>query len=453
MPPKAHRAGATGLHRSHSRSSSGGSKVALNLHFTQKDPAPPKQTERQKKNGYHHESHSRTTSPQPRVNSSARVASREQLQAQGRRHVPPGYQRQQGGKAKAGFTIASPSADEDEDWISSESGAATPCSVDSDTGVSRTPVEQHKVLPPAAPPIDDPIHRSETPRALPQSLSRVPTIRPPEVPAKAPTAVSAARAPQPAQATATTLVNQAEQALQQRLFFTEGEPRVMETRSENTSPVHRNHHASHKRHSVTRPPSTHSITSRSDAPLRPHPLIRGQSFGQNVPMTPRMVPLAPLTVTSEASPVQISSSPTHDSNGKLSTSPSSIKTTYAQPSSNRRTSVSSVRTVATLPSQVQAQTRSLGRAHDRNRTLSSMSSTSSSSVQALSSLAQLPTTRPSTPQYTAHFPSAAFAANLEVVHPLLPPPYLSAHMSVLTHRSPLKESYDRVIAAREQQKR
>jgi hypothetical protein len=56
MPPKAHRAGATGLPRTHSRSSSGGSsKAALNLHFTQKDPAPAKQAERTKKNGFVHD--------------------------------------------------------------------------------------------------------------------------------------------------------------------------------------------------------------------------------------------------------------------------------------------------------------------------------------------------------------------------------------------------------------
>ncbi|KIJ67864.1 hypothetical protein HYDPIDRAFT_25329 [Hydnomerulius pinastri MD-312] len=447
MAPKA-RASATGLPRTHSRSSSGGSsKAALNLHFTQKDPAPPKQPEKPKKNGYAHDSHSRNTSPYPRVNSTARAASREQLQAQGQRYAPPPNQRQQGGKAKAGFTLSSPSVDDDDDWVSSESGAATPSSVDSDTGRSQTPVDQRKALPAAAAPTDESVYRAETPRAQPQSLSRVPTIRPPEPPAKTPFAVSASRAPQPSQVAPP--VTQAEQTLQSELLFTE--PRVMETRSENTSPVHRgHHHRSHKRQSVTRPPSTHSVTSRSEAPLRPHPLIRGQSFGQNMPMTPRMVPLAPLTVTSEASPV---SSPILEPHERLSTSPSSVRTTYAQPGSNRRTSVSSVRSVATLPSQAQLQPKQFSRAHDRNRTLSSMSSNSSTSVQALSSLAHLPTTRPSTPQYTSHFPPASFSVNLEAVHPQLPPPYLSAHMSILTHRSPLKESYDRVVAARDQQSR
>ena len=51
MPPKAHRPGLSRTH-SHSRTSSGnGSKVALNLHFTQKDPAPSK-GEKGRRNGH-----------------------------------------------------------------------------------------------------------------------------------------------------------------------------------------------------------------------------------------------------------------------------------------------------------------------------------------------------------------------------------------------------------------
>lgn len=368
------------------------------------------------------------------------MASREHLQAH--RYAPPPTQRQQGGKTKAGFTLASPLADDDDEWVSSESGVATPNSIGSDSG--QTPVDQRKSVP-TGPPVDEFIPRPDTPRAQSQSLSRVPTIRAPEASAKI--SVSAARGPQASQLVAAPPSSHTEPAPQTQLPFTE--PRVMETRSANTSPIHRTHHPSHKRLSMTRPPSMHSTTSRSEAPLRPHPLIRGQSFGQGVPMTSKVVPLAPLTVTSEASPV---SSPGRDQSDKLSTSPSSVRTTCAQSSPNRRTSVSSVRSVATLPNQQQVQSHLFGRTHDRHRTLSSISSNSSSSVQALSSLAYLPTTRPSTPQYTAKFPPASISVGLEAVHPLLPPPYLSAHMSFLTHRSPLKESYDRVIAARELRK-
>ncbi|KAG1815985.1 uncharacterized protein BJ212DRAFT_1481050 [Suillus subaureus] len=442
MPPKAHRAGATGLPRTHSRSSSGGSsKAALNLHFTQKDPAPAKQAERTKKNGLVHDPHSRNTSPYPpRVNSSTRLASREQLPVQA--------QRQTTGKPKAGFTIASQSADEDEEWVSSESGAATPSSVSSDSGRSRTPVETHKHSLPAAPLIDEPIHRPETPRAQLPSMSRVPTIRPPEAPARTSSAVAVSAVHvSPAPALATSRYHVKQSSISQH---PSPERRIMETRSENTSPIHRSR--PHKRQSVTRPPSTHSTASRNDAPLRPHPLIRGQSYGHAAPVTPRTVPLAPLTITSEAAPAHISTTQIYDAEDGICTSPSSIKTTCAPPP-NRKTSISSARSVVTLPTEAHIQPLHFKAVHDRTRTLSSMSSTSSSSVQALSSLAQLPTTRPSTPQYTSHFPAASLYTNLETVHPLLPPPYLSAHVSILAHRSPLRESYDRVIAAKEQQRR
>jgi len=376
------------------------------------------------------QSHPRNTSPHPsRVNSSARLALREQPPAQVQRHAPPPNQRQTTGKPKAGFTLNS-HADEDDEWVSSESGAVTPSSFDS--GRSRTPVEPYKQ---SAPPIEEIIQRPETPIAQLPSISRVPTIRPSS------TAAPVSRA--------SPALPSGQQMEQLDLSQRPPESRILESRSENTSPVHRSH--THKRQSVTRPPSTHSTASRNDAPLRPHPLIRGQSYGHTAPVTPRMVPLAPLTITSEAAPAQLSTSPPQDGDGRISTSPTSIKTAHA-PSSNRRRSVSSTHSTATLPAQVHIPSH-FKAVHDRTRTLSSISSHSSSSVQALSSLAQLPTTRPSTPQYTSHFPAASLYANLEAVHPLLPPPYLSAHMSILAHRSPLRESYDRVTTAKQQQKR
>lgn len=367
------------------------------------------------------------------MNSSARIASREQLPAQPQRHAPPSIQQQANGNPKAGFTL-NQSPDEDDDWVSSESGAVTPSGLTLDSGRSPTLVELHKSSPPATP-FEEPIHRPETPTAQLSSISRVPTVRPPSA------HVLAARP---------SLAPPSRHQLEPSdLSQHPHEPRNLETRSEHTSPIHRSQ--PHKRQSVTRPPSTHSTASRNDAPLRPHPLIRGQSYGHTAPVTPRTVALAPLTITSDTAPAQLSTSPPQGAEDKISTSPSSVKTTHA-PSSNRRTSISSTRSVATLPVQAHIQPH-FKAVHDRTRTLSSISSHSSSSVQALSSLAQLPTARPSTPQYTSHFPAASLYANLEAVHPLLPPPYLSAHMSILAHRSPLRESYDRVTVAKEQQRR
>ncbi|KAI6032932.1 hypothetical protein F5J12DRAFT_797521 [Pisolithus orientalis] len=432
MPPKAYRTGPTGIPRTHSRSSSGSSKTALNLLLTQKDPVPHRQQEKHKKNGHVYEPHTRSTQQHARTGSSTRVASKEPLHTQPL-HPPP-IQRHQNTKGK-NFTFAGTSAEDDDDeWVSSESGAATPNSPGSGTGRSQTPVEHRTITDFNRLTIDDLTNRPDTPRAqyIPPSLSRVATIRGSE-PQVSSTIVRPCCAI--LKCSLFQVAYQAERNAHPQLSVTE--PRYPQTRSETSSPVNRTRYA---RLSSTRPPSMHTVTGRSDTTLHPHPLIRGQPLG---PVAPRLEPLAPLTVTSEASSVQTSTSPT------LSASPSSVKTTYAEPANNRRTSVSSVRSVATLPNQGYHP----GKGHDRSRTLSSMSSTSSTSVQALASLAHLPTTRPSTPQYTAYFPPASLSAYLEAVHPLLPPPYLNTHMFVLTHRSSLKESWDRVVGVREQQKR
>jgi hypothetical protein len=193
-----------------------------------------------------------------------------------------------------------------------------------------------------------------------------------------------------------------------------------------------------KRLSVTRPPSTHSISSRSDN-MRPHPLIRGQSQGFLNPVI-KPSPLAPLTV--------IADQPSSTSDNTFSTSPESIRTAITSPggystdlSQGRRGSVSSARSVSTLPVQ---SARLQSRPQDRPRTMSTKSMTTSTT--ALSSLAHLPSvTRPPSPQQVSFFPPVNPHLNTEAIHPLLPGPYLNNHLTVLTRRMPLRESYDRVI--------
>jgi hypothetical protein len=214
------------------------------------------------------------------------------------------------------------------------------------------------------------------------------------------------------------------------------------------------HHDHNKRLSVTRSPSTHSTASRIDPTLRPHPLIRGTSHS----LSNHVAPLAPLTVTSETSAVQISAPTliTRQGTGSwVSDSPTRLPTTPVSPvspsPSTRRTSISSARSVATLsvPAPAAKDYQSIKLMHDRNRTLSTISSSSSSSA-AVSSLAHLPAApRPATPQLVSFFPPPNPHAHLEAMHPLLPPPYLATHMTVLSHRTPLRESYDRVMRAKQ----
>jgi len=171
--------------------------------------------------------------------------------------------------------------------------------------------------------------------------------------------------------------------------------------------------------------------------VRPHPLIRGHSHGY-LNLVPKPTPLAPLTI--------IADQPTSAPNGQLSGSPASVKSTGASPEAHtafplqRRTSVSSARSVATLP----AHSSIVQPSHDRARTFS-MTTTSS----ALKSLVHLPSvTRPPSPQLISFFPPVNPHINIEAIHPLLPGPYLHNHLTVLARRAPLRESYNRVIQAK-----
>jgi hypothetical protein len=339
-------------------------------------------------------------------------------------------QGKQNGAKNKGFTISSPGSDEDE-WVSSESGAATPSNDlddDNDEEMSRTPVEHAKLNKASRNfrKMSEEHPRAETP------IPRVNTARPNQ-PTQGPPALDAVPAP------LTTLQHSPHPP--------------METRSETDVPSsYHMRHTPYKRHS--RPPSTHSVASRHDAPLRPHPLIRGHSFGAGINLASKPVPLAPLEDTSESSP-GITASPPHSSAvavGNLSSSPTSIKTASGSPSSPshiRPGSFSSARSATALPAPQMNQQPSRA-LQDRTRTLSALSSSSSSSVAALSSLVHLPTqTRPSTPHKVSYFPPTNPNVNVESIHPLLPPPYLSTHLTVLTNRTPLRESYDRVIRAKQ----
>ncbi|KAI0745453.1 hypothetical protein C8Q76DRAFT_31378 [Earliella scabrosa] len=469
MPAKAHRP--SGQVRSHSRTSSGGSsKLGLNLQFTQKEPPPPRVSDKAKKaTHYHHEPSARAVNAQfMRSNSGIRVHSRENLQPAALRRAPTPNTaaKQNGSKQKADFTISSPEEGEDDDeWVSSESGAATP---NNESDVETTPIEQSKARSVSQPtPAEQAQHAQlnatgghdvATPRAAPPSLPRVDTARPSQLPI-VPTARDYALPEQKQQAESSSRPPQSDQPRPQvDIQISSPTPPVNKARSETHSPPRRSPdiEVSHKRQSMTRPPSAHSITSPT---LRPHPLIRGHSYGQGA-LAPKPAPLAPLaTVLPDAASGQMStatSSPTSLRAG----SPTSIRTASASPNLSspsssspahkqlRRTSTSSVASSATMPVQSSVEKLSGRSNHDRQRTLSTISS--SSSIAALTNFALRSTPSPRTPiTITSHFPPPEQSAALESIHPLLPPPYLSAHLTVLAYRNPIAESYDRVIRAKQ----
>lgn len=413
-------------------------------------------------------------SHQQRTNSGIRVQSRDQLPPfiPKRAPTPSHATKSNGPKPKAGFTLASTGDDDDdEDWISSESGAATPnhhqdSDSDPDSG-PETPIEQPNVFEAPRPQVSrhQSSHSDAQGRTGAQTpLPRVDTARPSDYDSRA--SVPQPR-PAPAASTLPPPIMQVEQNTfvqpqlhqnqyrhQQNHRFSTGP--IMESHSAVTSPSSPSRPAT-KRQSSTRPPSMHgSMTGKLDhSSLRPHPLIRGDSYGQPN-FVPKPAPLAPLTVTPE-----ISSSPPssiHESihyrdpsSPRRSTSPSSPNNPYV-PNFTRRTSISSARSVATLPvssSSVTFTTREREPKSflDRTRTLSTISSSSSSA--ALSSLTHIPAvSRPPTPQLISFFPPVNPHVNTEAIHPLLPVPYLSNHLTIVAHRTPIRESFDRVMRAK-----
>ncbi|KAJ3756881.1 hypothetical protein EV360DRAFT_71618 [Lentinula raphanica] len=404
MAPKAHyRTSSSSRLGTLSRNSSA-TRLGANLQFTQNTSKQPQPTQT-KKNGTH-DNHGRTTTLQ-RLNSSHRISSKDQLAP-----LQPVSKRPPTTKTKRGFIIASSPSDEaDEDeWVSSESGAATPnCNQGSDSGA-----ESEAVTP------------GEMSRLLERSLS------PSEMMDRERGGGGQPRGKQPAEP---------------QLEPTSSLKRDMVPSVDPLIP-------SHKPRPSTRPPSTHSISSRHEPLLRPHPLIRGQSFG--IPTNK----LAPLAMTSDVASAQLSSTPPvsfeqprhHPSPlsssptttiGGSPPSPSNLHSIHNQLSS-RRTSISSAHSVATLP----ALREPPRQARDRTRTISTISTSSSSA--AISSLAHIPATRPPSPQrLSVVFPPPSHPQfHTAGVHAFLPPPYLSNHLTTLAHRTPLRESYDRVRHAK-----
>lgn len=406
-----------------------------------------------------------------RTNSGVRVQQRDNIQPAALRRAPTpnGAAKQTGSKQKAGFSINSPDEGEDDDeWISSESGAATPLD---GSDAETTPVEELNqrliALPPYAQPAQpngasghDAVHDVATPKAAPPALPRVDTARPSQQ-SLAPTTRDYATQGSPPQENYFSGQMQPDQRHPEpAIAISTPTPPVSKARSETHSPPRRSPDSAPYRQSMTRPPSTHSINSKLDAhALRPHPLIRGHSYGQG--FTGKPAPLAPLTtVLPDSASGQMSATPSSPSSLRAG-SPTSIRTTSGSPvlpspsSSSpahrqlRRTSTSSTRSTATLPAQPSMADKNASRVtHDRQRTLSTISS--SSSIAALTNFTLRSTpSPPRTPvQITAYFSPPEPNSTLDGIHPLLPPPYLSAHLTVLAYRNPVSESYDRVIRAK-----
>ncbi|KAJ3565901.1 hypothetical protein NP233_g7337 [Leucocoprinus birnbaumii] len=464
MPAKGSRTGSTAQLRSHSRSSSA-TRIGANLQFTQKDNASAKGSDKGRK-----PPHEAGRPGFSRANSSQRVPPAAQLKRTG--SSTSATQQHKGNasaKTNPNFTLTTQSADDDDEdeWVSS-SGAQTPNQNDSDSDTASEGSSIPQEL------LAQQLQRTQLEQeaaaaAIAQAQAQVPRVEtarqsdfnPPValgasgvngVPKSAPSAPT--QLPFPTDESESNGLS-TDQSPRQRYRPQTATDHVVPPASSggNSSGQHAretNHSRSEgrsahsKRKSVTRPPSIHSTTGRIDGvPMRPHPLIRGHSQGY-LNVVPKPTPLAPLTV--------ITDQPSNVSDTQESGSPESIKTTITSPGgytaeipAHRRMSVSSARSVATLPAH--SATQPPHKPYDRNRTLSTMSMSASST--ALNSLAHLPSvTRPPSPQLISFFPPVNPHVNIEAIHPLLPGPYLNNHLAVLARRTPLRESYDRVMQAK-----
>ncbi|KAI0688034.1 hypothetical protein BC835DRAFT_1285576 [Cytidiella melzeri] len=475
MAPKAHthRAGG-GLTRTHSRGSSGGgSRLGLNnLQLTAKEPAPARYPDKQKKtHQLETNGHSRSTTHIARNSSSVRLQQKEHSAGPPLRRPSGTSSTKSGPKHKADFSIASPPEQDDDEWISSESGAATPNN-ESTSEVGVTPVEKPRFPPNAFVVTGFAKQDLPTPRAEIADLPRVDNA------ARQDEVAQLAKGVSDAHLTARDYVPQAPQPVESpRLHQTYTIPQQLDTqplpatppatkaRSETHSPPRRS--PDEFKRPMTRPPSINSIHSSSTHPLRPHPLIRANSIGYGAVLgSAKPVPLAPLT-TVPAEPtsteMSIQSSPTSmrtvsPTLSMHATAPSPVLShpspTVSEASRQlRRSSTSSRSSVATIPNGQQLQPSAsyaqLTKAsnNDRQRT----TSTSSTFASLSSHLSRRPApSPPKTPlqQMVIHFPPVEHNAQMESIHPLLPPPYLNAHLTMLAYRNPLAESYDRVMRAK-----
>ncbi|KAJ7594756.1 hypothetical protein C8J56DRAFT_927597 [Mycena floridula] len=438
------------------------------------------------------------------INQGHRVHSRDQLPAYlPKRSAPPAPNQNKvsaaAKKGKAGFTLSAPGDEHDSDegdWVSSESGATTPSQ---DASSSGDEDDAHTVDGDILTPVDHKLkmlgkdrEKKRNPRA--SSAGRPPALVPTEQPSSSDLPSNGQKRPRqltpvPRVATARQsdydslpsplLQNgsrkappEAVRTVVQSQFLPEPSPDLP---SPTRSPVKRATTRPPSLHSSTRPPSMYSTHSlKGDGPnLRPHPLIRGQSFGQPSINVIKPSPLAPLTDKSDVAssppimtPIRANLETSSVTSSPISGSPESINSPWRF---QRRSSVSSARSVATLPvsstgyPNAQATNSAAtyhNRSTDRSRTLSTISASSvgSSSSAALSSLAQMamhhqhrPSPAVASPHLTAFFPQRSHATGtipIEKIHPLLPSPYMTNHLTVLANRTPMRESFDRVMRAK-----
>ena len=375
------------------------------------------------------------------MESRERIAALQQKRA--RTPVAKGKQRQ--GQGAKGLTIAQSGDDEEDDdeWISSGSGAATPQNVeleDTSSATDKNMMSPHADLTNGvADRLTNGVEELTTPRAEVQlELTCVDTARPDSSPTSRVQTQGQAQPP---------VVRTQPQTTPESPSPTPTEPSeqmpVRHTRSEAPSPSDLRHKPTPKRHPLIRHSSNYA---GSKVEMPPHPLIRGKSL-QGSALKPAA--LVPLYVNNESAQAQLLAFPSSRSASttyqSFYQSPSETSTVSGDRLPSRKGSISSLHSIATLPAPSRLNSsRTKG---DRTQTLSSISTSSSSA--ALTALNMLPaTSRPGTPLMIVRFPYSTKRDAHDAYHHLLPPPYLASYMSLSNKYNPLLDSYERVMRAK-----
>ena len=386
------------------------------------------------------------------MESRERIAALQQKRA--RTPVAKGKQRQ--GQGAKGLTIAQSGDDEEDDdeWISSGSGAATPQNVeleDTSSATDKNMMSPHADLTNGvadrlkngvADRLTNGVEELTTPRAEVQlELTCVDTARPDSSP------TSRVQTQGQAQPPVVRIQPQTTPSSPESPSPTPTEPSeqmpVRHTRSEAPSPSDLRHKPTPKRHPLIRHSSNYA---GSKVEMPPHPLIRGKSL-QGSALKPAA--LVPLYVNNESAQAQLLAFPSSRSASttyqSFYQSPSETSTVSGDRLPSRKGSISSLHSIATLPAPSRLNSsRTKG---DRTQTLSSISTSSSSA--ALTALNMLPaTSRPGTPPMIVRFPYSTKRDAHDAYHHLLPPPYLASYMSLSNKYNPLLDSYERVMRAK-----
>lgn len=307
---------------------------------------------------------------------------------------------------------------DDDEWLTSESGAVTPAEHGEEDApptprkiaakLPPVPVAPQAALPPQPDILSAATPRPDLPPSLPPADSR-PAPRPKQRPQ------SLADLPR----VQTTMAK-----------FTTGGP-SQPSRTPSPEPDHRR--------AVTRPPSARSIRS-----VRPHPLIRTRSYA---PSTPTVSAAPPAFSPTTASP--LSSPLAH----QLSSPTSTHYSQFLPGRLRRKTSESSVTSIATLPLPTKPSTTttaslaSTTRVHgERQRTMSQGLTSAALSSLAAAAHPQHGLSRPTSPVLPITFPPPNLRP--ERAHSVMSAPLAIAHQSAIAHHRPMREALDRVARRR-----